>query len=52
MLLNVNAISFTSWVMENSGRYENNGEDLMSFTDRHGRDYLLGPTHEEAFYWP
>lgn len=34
---------------EESGRYETYGEDLMKLTDRHGRDYLLGPTHEEAF---
>jgi len=34
---------------EESGRYETYGEDLMKLQDRHGRDYLLGPTHEEAF---
>lgn len=34
---------------EESGRYETYGDDLMKLQDRHGRDYLLGPTHEEAF---
>lgn len=34
---------------EESGRYETYGDDLMKLSDRHGRDYLLGPTHEEAF---
>ena len=32
-----------------SGRYETYGPLLMKFNDRHGRDYILGPTHEEAF---
>ncbi|ALV21154.1 proline--tRNA ligase [Carnobacterium antarcticum] len=34
---------------EESGRYETYGEDLIKLKDRHGREFLLGPTHEEAF---
>lgn len=30
-----------------SGRWEVYGKELLRFTDRHGRDYCLGPTHEE-----
>ena len=32
-----------------SGRRDNFGDDMMSFKDRIGRDYVLGPTHEELF---
>ncbi|WP_027108504.1 proline--tRNA ligase [Lacticigenium naphthae] len=32
-----------------SGRFETYGEDLIKLHDRHGRDFILGPTHEEAF---
>ena len=32
-----------------SGRRDNFGADMMSFKDRMGRDYVLGPTHEELF---
>ena len=32
-----------------SGRRDNFGDDMMSFKDRMGRDYVLGPTHEELF---
>ena len=32
-----------------SGRYDTYGPNLMTLTDRNNRDYLLGPTHEEAF---
>ena len=31
-----------------SGRYEILGEDMVHFKDRHGRDNVLGPTHEEV----
>lgn len=34
---------------EESGRYETYGPNLMRLKDRNGRDFLLGPTHEEAF---
>ncbi|PRY84120.1 proline--tRNA ligase [Alkalibacterium olivapovliticus] len=32
-----------------SGRYETYGEDLIKLKDRHDRDFILGPTHEETF---
>lgn len=32
-----------------SGRYETYGEDLIKLRDRHERDFILGPTHEETF---
>jgi prolyl-tRNA synthetase len=32
-----------------SGRYETYGEDLIKLKDRHKRDFILGPTHEETF---
>ncbi|MFH0822198.1 MAG: proline--tRNA ligase [Pseudomonadota bacterium] len=31
-----------------SGRWEQYGAELLRFTDRHGRDCCLGPTHEEV----
>ena len=31
-----------------SGRWEVYGKELLRFQDRHGRDYCLGPTHEEV----
>ena len=34
---------------EASGRWEEYGEALLRLKDRHGADYLLAPTHEEAF---
>ncbi|WP_275781494.1 proline--tRNA ligase [Latilactobacillus curvatus] len=34
---------------EESGRYETYGDNLFKFKDRHGRDFILGPTHEETF---
>ena len=32
---------------EESGRWDLYGPELMRFKDRHGRDFCLGPTHEE-----
>lgn len=32
-----------------SGRYETYGPEMMELKDRHDRDFLLGPTHEETF---
>lgn len=32
-----------------SGRYETYGPDLMTLKDRHDREFILGPTHEETF---
>ena len=34
---------------EESGRYETYGPNLYRLNDRNGRDYILGPTHEETF---
>ncbi|WP_025701904.1 proline--tRNA ligase, partial [Paenibacillus forsythiae] len=31
-----------------SGRYGTYGKNLMTASDRHGREFVLGPTHEEA----
>jgi prolyl-tRNA synthetase len=31
-----------------SGRWEQYGPELLRFTDRHGRESCLGPTHEEV----
>ncbi len=31
-----------------SGRWEQYGKELLRFKDRNGRDYCLGPTHEEV----
>ncbi|MEO1090814.1 MAG: proline--tRNA ligase [Pseudomonadota bacterium] len=33
---------------QESGRYEAYGREMLRFTDRHDRDMLLGPTHEEV----
>ncbi len=34
-------------IWKRTGRYEVLGEVLIKFKDRHGRELLLGPTHEE-----
>jgi prolyl-tRNA synthetase len=31
-----------------TGRWDDYGEELMKVTDRHKRDFVLGPTHEEV----
>ena len=31
-----------------TGRWEHYGKELLRFTDRHEREYCLGPTHEEV----
>ncbi|WP_019672887.1 proline--tRNA ligase [Psychrobacter lutiphocae] len=33
---------------EESGRFEDYGPELLRFKDRHNRDFVLGPTHEEV----
>ncbi|WP_410768958.1 proline--tRNA ligase [Fontibacillus sp. BL9] len=33
---------------QESGRYEVYGPELMRLSDRHGREFALGPTHEEV----
>ena len=32
-----------------SGRWQKYGPELMRFTDRHDKEFCLGPTHEEIF---
>ncbi len=32
---------------QETNRWEHYGKELLRFKDRHGRDYCLGPTHEE-----
>ena len=32
-----------------SGRWDAYGPELMRISDRHGREFALGPTHEETF---
>lgn len=34
-------------IWQESGRWGVYGEEMMRIQDRHGRDYCLGPTHEE-----
>lgn len=34
---------------EESGRWSKYGPELMRFSDRHEREFCLGPTHEEVF---
>lgn len=36
-------------VYEKCGRVESFGDDMFKFKDKVGRDYCLGPTHEEMF---
>ncbi|MBA7652693.1 Proline--tRNA ligase [subsurface metagenome] len=36
-------------IWRKSGRYAWNSKELISFHDRHGRELVLSPTHEEAF---
>ncbi|SFV87717.1 Prolyl-tRNA synthetase, bacterial type [hydrothermal vent metagenome] len=33
---------------QKSGRWEQYGAELLRFNDRHGREFCLGPTHEEV----
>jgi len=33
---------------QESGRWEQYGRELLRFTDRHQREFCLGPTHEEV----
>lgn len=34
---------------QESGRYDTYGPELYKFKDRHDRDFIFGPTHEETF---
>ncbi len=33
---------------QESGRWEEYGDELLRLHDRHGRDFVIGPTHEEV----
>ena len=33
---------------QESGRWEQYGPELLRFKDRHGREFCMGPTHEEV----
>ncbi len=35
-------------IWKESGRWDFYGKELLRFKDRHGRDFCLGPTHEEV----
>ncbi|MDR2104387.1 MAG: proline--tRNA ligase [Deferribacteraceae bacterium] len=35
-------------IWQESGRWNKFGKELLRFKDRHGRDYCMGPTHEEV----
>ena len=37
-----------SELWQESGRWDQYGKELLSFSDRHGRDFCYGPTHEEV----
>jgi len=41
-------ILMPSELWKESGRWEKHGKELFRQKDRHDRDYVLGPTHEEA----
>lgn len=38
-----------STLWQESGRYKKYGAEMFKLQDRHGRESLLGPTHEETF---
>ncbi len=46
--INVSAIA-PAELWEDSGRWNQYGPELWRIRDRHGRDFCLGPTHEETF---
>ena len=33
---------------QETGRWDQFGDELLRFQDRHGRDFVIGPTHEEV----
>src|SRR3989338_6577826 len=35
-------------IWKETGRYDILGEDMLRFKDRHGKENVLGPTHEEV----
>ncbi|KAK8794647.1 hypothetical protein WA158_001628 [Blastocystis sp. Blastoise] len=42
-------ILLTKDLWEKTGRWEGTGKEMFKLKDRKGRDYCLGPTHEELF---
>jgi prolyl-tRNA synthetase len=36
-------------IWRDSGRWDAYGPELLRMADRHGRDFVMGPTHEETF---
>lgn len=36
-------------IWQESGRWDVYGPELLRLNDRHGRDFVVGPTHEETF---
>ena len=41
-------VSQPAELWQESGRWEKYGPELLRFQDRHGRDFCMGPTHEEV----
>ncbi|MDC9727158.1 MAG: proline--tRNA ligase [Candidatus Thioglobus sp.] len=41
-------VSQPAELWQQSGRWDEYGPELLRFTDRHGRDFCMGPTHEEV----
>ncbi len=41
-------VSQPAELWQESGRWEEYGPELLRFSDRHGRDFCMGPTHEEV----
>ncbi len=41
-------VSQPAELWQESGRWDEYGPELLRFTDRHGRDFCMGPTHEEV----
>ncbi len=41
-------VSQPAEVWQESGRWVEYGPELLRFQDRHGRDFVMGPTHEEV----
>src|SRR4030067_1576988 len=37
-----------SELWKETGRWDEYGKELLRLTDRHGREFCLGPTHEEG----
>ncbi len=41
-------VSAPAELWQESGRWDDYGPELLRFTDRHNRDFVMGPTHEEV----